>query len=296
MAYLSVNPSTFAGNFGQRPFYLEHSLKDHPLLDLPAIAALSERLPQNLIEWNSGHAGAYGKPGEIKPPVLPCRETILSVGERPAWVLLLQIEHDPLYKRLLDELLDEIKPLSEPIARGMRQREGFLFISSHEAVTPYHFDPEYNFPLQVRGHKTVHMWDAANRYVLPAAAIDHYYAGARGNRDQPYREEFLASAWSLPLAAGQGLHFPLHSPHWVRTESDVSISLSVTFRTRRSQFQEMVHGANGYVRKMGIEPPAPGRFALWDVAANYSYRGVRKTGRLARRVVGRFRKMQTDSG
>jgi hypothetical protein len=178
----------------------------------------------------------------------------------------------------------------------MRQREGFLFISSREAVTPFHFDPEYNFLLQVRGHKTVHMWDAGNRYVLPMAAIDHYYAGARGNRDQPYRDDFLASAWNLPLRAGQGVHFPLHSPHWVKTESDVSISLSVTFRTRRSQFREMVHGANGYVRSWGVEPPAPGRSMLWDVAANYSYRGIRKTGRLARRALARLKARTITTG
>jgi hypothetical protein len=288
-AHLTMDSSTFAGNFDKRPFYVEHKLQNHPLLELPAIAALSERLPKNLVEWNSGHSGAYGKPNEIRPPTLPCKETILTVGERPAWVLLLQIEHDPQYKRLLDELLDQIKPLSEPSHGSMRQRQGFLFISSREAVTPFHFDPEYNFLLQIRGQKTVYMWEAGNRFVMPAAAIDTYYAGMRSNRDQPYRDDFMASAWKLPLKAGQGVHFPLHAPHWVKTESDVSISLSITFRTRQSQFREMVHGANGYVRRLGITPPAPGTSMLWDVAANVSYRGVRKAGRLAKRIFKRNR-------
>ena len=291
--HLSIDPATFATDFDQRPFYLGHDLRAHPLLELPAMAALSGRLHPALVEWNSGHAGAYGKPDQIKPPTLPCKETILAVGERPAWVLLREIEHDPPYKALVDELLDEIKPFSDPLRPGMYQREAFLFISSCAAVTPFHFDPEHNFLLQVRGRKTVHMWNAGNRQVLPEAALDNYYANVRSNRDQPYHDDFLASAWVLPLNAGQGVHFPLHAPHWVRTESDVSISLSITFRSRRSRFCAAVHTANGHMRRLGLQPPAPGASRLWDIAAHLGYfgdSGLRKGAKVlsrARRFVSR---------
>ncbi|MFA5941896.1 MAG: cupin-like domain-containing protein [Sinimarinibacterium sp.] len=288
--HLSINPVTFAADFDRRPFYLEHRLRSHPLFELPAMAALSERLYPHLVEWNAGHAGAYGKPDQIKPPALPCKEAILAVGERPAWILLRQIEHDPPYKALVDELLDEIKPFSEQSRPGMYQREAFLFISSREAVTPFHFDPEHNFLLQVRGRKTVHMWDANNRVVLPEIALDEFYANVRSNRDQPYRDDFLASAWVLPLNAGQGVHFPLHAAHWVKTESDVSVSLSITFRTRLSKFSAGVHCANGHVRRFGLVPPAPGTSRLWDIAAQFAYfldRRLRQ-GYSVLREAGRF--------
>jgi hypothetical protein len=275
---LSIDPATFAVDFDRRPFYLLHDLGGHPLLELSAMAALSERLHPALVEWNAGHAGAYGIPDQIKPSTHSCKDTILAVGERPAWVLLLRIEHDSIYKAFVDELLDEIKPLSERIRPGMFQREAFLFISSSQMVTPFHFDPEHNFLLQVRGRKTVHMWDAANRGVLTEAALDSFYASVRSNRDQPYHDDFLTSARVLPLNAGQGLHFPLHAPHWVRTESDVSVSLSITFRSRVSRFCEAVHTANGHVRRLGIEPPVPGASRAWDVVAHvgfYCDRGLR---------------------
>ena len=300
--HLSIDPATFATDFDKRPFYVEHDLRAHPLLELPAMAALSGRLYPSLVEWNSGHAGAYGKPDLIKPPTLPCKDTILAVGERPAWVLLRQIENDPPYKALIDELLDEIMPFSEQSRPGMCRRQAFLFISSCEAVTPYHFDPEHNFLLQVRGRKTVHMWDAGNRLVLPAAALDHYYANVRSNRDQPYHDDFLASAWVLPLNAGQGVHFPLHAPHWVRTESEVSISLSITFRSRQSRYREAVHTANGHVRRLGVIPPAPGASHLWDIAAHFGFfidRGLRlcysllsKARRFASRVRTRIQSLE----
>jgi hypothetical protein len=288
--HLSVNTATFAENFDKRPFYVEHDLADHPLLQLPAIAALSQRLPKNLLEWNSGQSDAFTRPDSVGPQQTSCSDAILQVGEQPAWILLLQIEHDALYKRLLDKILDEIQPLSERIRPGMCQRQGFLFVSSRAALTPFHFDPEYNFLLQIRGQKTLSMWDPANRHVLPASAIDNHYAGIGcdprySNRHLQYRDEFMASAWVLPLTVGQGVHFPLHAPHVVKTESDVSISLSITFRTVRSQFNAMVHGANGHVRRLGMEAPEPGTSRLWDAVANVGFRGVRKTAFLAKRIV-----------
>ena len=291
MQCLSIDRPMFDANFDRRPFYVTHELAAHPLLELSAMADLSERLPTHTVEWNAGGAGAYGRREQIKPPTLPCAETIRRVGELPAWVLLREIEHDPLYKRLLNDLLDEIEPLSAPLRAGMCQREGFLFISSREAVTPFHFDPEHNFLLQVRGQKTVHMWDPTNRWVLPASAIDAYYAGVHGisgNRNQPYREEFLANAWVLPLKAGQGIHFPLHAPHWVKTESEVSVSLSITFRSRQSKFREVVHAANGHLRKFGVTPPEPGTSLMWDVGTHVGFRGLRKVRGLVRRLRRRF--------
>lgn len=282
-SHFCFDAAQFAADFDQRPFYLEHDLQSHPLLQLPAMAALSQRLDPFLVEWNSG-GGAYGKADPAGMRALNCKDAILSAGQRSVWVLLRQVEHDPPYRALLDQLLDEARPYSEPVRPGMYQREAFLFISSRAAVTPYHFDPEHNFLLQVRGRKTVHMWDAANRVVMPQAALDTFYANVRSNRDQPYRDEFMASAWVLPLSAGQGVHFPLHAPHWVKTESDVSISLSITFRSRHSKFCAGVHCANDHLRRLGIMPPAPGVHRLWDVAAQLVYVADRRLRSLVDRV------------
>jgi hypothetical protein len=288
-ARLSVDPDVFDQNFDQRAMYVQHALAGHPLLQLESIAALSERLPPSQREWNAEQAGAFTAPNTLKPHHRSCSETICRVAEEPARVLLLNIQDDPQYKRLMDELLDGIQLRSERLRPGMWRRQAFLFISTRDAFTPFHFDPDYNFLLQVSGKKTVYMWDPANRFVLPASRIDNYYAGlssnpSYSNRDQRYRDEFMASAWKLTMEPGEGLHFPLHAPHAVRTESDVAISLSVTFHTRRSKFNAMVHGANGHVRrKFGIEPPEPGISRLWDIAAIVGYRSVRNIASLVKR-------------
>ena len=123
--------------------------------------------------------------------------------------------------------------------------------------------------------------------------IDAHYAkgpGSTGNRDQLYREEFLVNAWVLPLGAGEGLHFPLHAPHWVKTESETSISLSITFRSRRSKAHEAIHAANGHVRRLGMVPPEPGASRLWDSLAHAGYRGYRSARALAGRIRRRLRR------
>gem|GEM_PF-5732425 len=177
---LNLDPVIFTNNFDRRGFLLQHNLAGHPLLELPAIAALSQRLPANLLEWNSEQEGAFTAPDQMAPHHLSCAETILNLEEQPARILLLQIEKDPPYRQLLDELLDQIEPLTRATHPGMWERHAFLFLSSKAAYTPFHFDPDYNFLLQVRGEKTVSMWDPADREVLPASAIDGYYAARDG--------------------------------------------------------------------------------------------------------------------
>jgi hypothetical protein len=90
-ADLAIDPAIFAANFDKRPFYIEHNLQTHPLFELSAIAALSSRLPSG-VEWNSGGAGAYGKTDATRS----CQETILSVAEKPGYVLLMRVERDPI--------------------------------------------------------------------------------------------------------------------------------------------------------------------------------------------------------
>ena len=53
----------------------------------------------------------------------------------------------------LTTALSEIKPFAELASTGMKQKQGFIFISSPGSVTPFHIDPENNFLLQIRGSK-----------------------------------------------------------------------------------------------------------------------------------------------
>jgi len=137
----------------------------------------------------------------------------------------------------------------------MQRREGFIFLSSPGAVTPFHIDSEYNFLLQVRGSKTVSMWDPADRFVLPEEELERFYA-TFVHRNLPWRDVFQTTAFVLPLAPGEGLHFPVTVPHWVKNGPEVSVSFSITFRTADSERRELLYKANARLRKLGLSPHA----------------------------------------
>ncbi|HEY0709757.1 MAG TPA: cupin-like domain-containing protein, partial [Polyangia bacterium] len=195
MKHLELDAQLFDAYFDRKPFYVSHRLMDHPLFSLKELAALSTRLPAPLVEADDGQTSEKAIDPTRKASRSPA-ETILQAAERPAAVTLRQVQNDPRYQQLLDEILDEMKPLTEKIRPGMCRREGFIFVSSCQKVTPYHFDPEHNFLLQVRGHKTVYMWDPNDRFVLSERTIeDSYLHPDQDLAQRPhYDERYLSTA------------------------------------------------------------------------------------------------------
>jgi hypothetical protein len=87
-------------------------------------------------------------------------------------MVLKYVEQDDDYRALLHRCLAEVGVHSELLRPGMELMQGFVFISSAGSVTPYHMDPEHNFLLQVRGSKTVSLFDGRDRsIVIPDAQI-----------------------------------------------------------------------------------------------------------------------------
>src|SRR5207245_10308435 len=115
----------------------------------------------------------------------------------------------------------------------MHGREGFVFLSSPEAVTPFHIDPEHNFLLQIRGSKTIHMWDPADRFVLPEEELERFHASFV-HRNLPWRDVFQTTAFVLPLVPGEGLHFPVTVPQWLKKGTEETVPFSFTFLTNHA--------------------------------------------------------------
>src|SRR5262249_42459656 len=146
------------------------------------------------------------KPEDTPRTGLSAEETIRRIQDCGSWMVLKRVDQDPAYAELLEGCLGEIA--ARGLVPPMRRREGFVFLSSPGAVTPFHIDPEHNFLLQIRGTKTVHMWDPADRFVLPEEELERFHAEFV-HRNLPWRDVFQTTAFVLPLAPGQGLHFPV---------------------------------------------------------------------------------------
>jgi hypothetical protein len=278
---LRIDPAVFHRGFRHHGFVVEHALVGHPLLALDALVELGRRWPRELVECNAGHVPVAPDPTRSIARTEPLHEVLHAIGERPSWVVLKNLERDPAYRDLVDRCLDEVRIFSEASCPGMNKREAFVFVSSPGSVTPFHMDPEHNFLLQIRGDKTIAQYDPV---VLHEEQLERFYGG--GDRSLPYREAFDAHARRHRIGPGQGLYFPVTTPHWVRVGDEPSISLSITFRTEESNRREHVYRVNRLLRRAGIVPLGYGRSHARDVckvaafsAARAVYRVVRGLGR-----------------
>jgi hypothetical protein len=268
----SANRMLFGENYPETPHKLRHSLGDHPLMNLEALAKLGEVLPPKSVEYNKGDLPVGIDPDLVPANGLSIGETIRRVEECQSWAVLKNIEQIPEYNALLIGLLAELKPQIEEKTGRMMRPQGFVFVSSPHAVTPYHFDPEHNILLQLRGHKVMTQFPAGDPRFAPDETHEGYHTG--GHRNLVWRDELAAGGTPWPLAPGDALFVPVMAPHHVKNGSEPSISLSITWRSDWSFAEADARAFNGLLRKAGIRPKAPGRFPAQNKAKSYAWRLV----------------------
>jgi hypothetical protein len=256
---LDIDADSLADHFAETPFGVHHNLADHELLSVEAVAKLAEKLPSERIEHNSGDIPAVvgdravdvidEKPGDIAR----------NIETNGSWMVLKNIELVPEYHRLLDETLDEVTPLVAGREGGMNLREGFIFLSAPNSTTPAHTDHEHNFLLQIRGSKQMNI----GRFRDSEAEqlhVEKMFAGQR-NMDQ-----LPDDPTAYDLRPGDGVYVPPNAPHWVVNGPEVSVSLSITFRTPVTERGAVVHSMNRRLRKLRISPRPPGEHLAVDKA------------------------------
>jgi len=94
-------------------------------------------------------------------------ETIRRICETGSWAALKNIEQVPAYNALLLGLLEELRPVIETRTGAMLRPQGFVFITSPNGVTPYHFDPEHNVLMHLTGSKTMTLFPQGNTRFAP---------------------------------------------------------------------------------------------------------------------------------
>lgn len=255
---------------------MQHEFLDHPLMEIPSLLALSERLPASVIEHNIGALpigiGQHDVPGHPDS----VRDTIDAIEENGSWVVLKNIEIDPTYKTLLHDVLSEVRPTVEAHTGPMLNLVGFIFISSPHSVTPFHSDPEYNILLQTRGRKTMTLYSGMDESIIPAQFHETYHTG--GPRTVPWKDEYAEHGTAVTLCAGDAIYVPLKWPHYVKNGPEVSISLSVTWRSHWSYAEADTRAFNKILRKFGLDPAPPRPLPHLNTAKSTAWRALRKVG------------------
>lgn len=275
---LDLDSAACLDAIGRREFGLCHALVDHPLLSLEALAELADALPAGAIERHDANQPLL-VPGGAEELSGPPSETVRNIERNGRWMVMWNLEQIAPYKRLMDEILDEALPILPPREGSMGRRESFLFLSAPHAVTPVHFDPEHNFLLQIRGTKEVDVGRFPDR-AWELRELNRYYDGGHRNL-----VEIPPRSGVFYMKPGNGIYLYPWAPHWVYNGPQVSISISITFRTRRSQREEYASLFNRRLRRRGWSPLPAGESVPVDraKAATVAFMGwVRRGGRRLR--------------
>jgi hypothetical protein len=283
MRLLDIDPDAFRVQFTRAPFALRHRLERHPLFSMQRLVALARSLPQSKVEYNAGDVPMTLDPRLTPQTGLSPEETIRRIEQCNSWMVLKNVELDADYRRLLDDCVDEVRDMSAAftggrVTRGMRDRFGYIFISSANARTPYHMDHEENFLLQVRGSKVINVIPPDDREVLTTAELERFFGGA--HRNLTFKEEYRGHARPFELTPGVGVHVPVTAPHWVQNGPEVSVSFSITFQTAASLRWAHVHRVNSRLRRLGLRPGPVGASPVMDAAKQLAFRATDKLSRM----------------
>jgi hypothetical protein len=255
---------------------LHHDFHRHPLMALARLEELAQRL------WPAGQC-RFMVPGAHEgssldesirlrnPKGYKIDETFRHIDEPGSWLSLYNVEADPEYRRFLADVLEAARPLLRHGDREILRICGYVFISAPPAVTPFHIDRENNFWLQVRGRKTLTVWDRRDRDVVAAADVEDFLLDA-SLANVRLDETLRGRGREFPSGPGDGVFFPSTSPHMTRSEREwvtpgdgVAISIGVVFYTRETLREARVHLCNHALRSLGARAPAfPGRHPALD--------------------------------
>ncbi|MEP6785761.1 MAG: cupin-like domain-containing protein [Sphingomonadales bacterium] len=269
------DPAEFAILYPETPGVVRHTLAEHPLFELGALVELARTLDPKHVEYNRGNLPTGIDPGEIPANGLSIADTIRSIEENGSWMVLKFVEQNAAYRALLTGTLGELAPVIDPVTGVMHQLESFIFISSPNSVTPLHFDPEHNILLQLRGTKTMTVFPSTDAEIAPNELHERFQLGL-ASRNLPWNDAYAARGTAFTLNAGDGMHVPVMTPHWVKNGPDVSVSFSVTWRSEWSYRAADAHAFNAVLRKTGLTPARPGRYPVQNVVKAFAWRAMRK--------------------
>jgi mannose-6-phosphate isomerase-like protein (cupin superfamily) len=253
---------------------LAHGLAGHPLLSLEALAELGRRLDPAHLRSNMADLPIEVDPRGVHRASPDADAIIRAIEENGSWMVLRHIQNAPPYAALLDAMAAELAPIVAPTTGRMLNVDGLIFVASPNAVTPFHFDPEYNILMQIMGTKVMHLFPAFDEAV--ASEESHENLHLRGHMNLPWRDEIAASGRAFELTPGAAVYVPYKAPHWVKNGPGVSVSLSITWHSEWSFAEADARMMNRKLRQWGLTPRAPRPYPARNLAKSLSYRAIRR--------------------
>lgn len=282
--WLEGDPDAFQRRFDREAFVFRHRLADHPLFAPERLLRLAQQMAQNPhdVFYDAGDIRVDQRWDETAVCDLPIDVLLHRIETVGAWVILRRAEKDPEYASLLEACMAEIETLSGiDLAKLAKLRNAIVFITSPGRVSSYHIDRECNCLLQIRGRKTISVFDRNDRRILAEEDLERFWTV--DNNAPSYNAQLQHHAAVFELAPGDAVHIPVNAPHWVKNGTDVSVSLSINFHYRDAILAD-VYRANYWLRRIGLHPMPPRRSPIVDGMKSLLYGSARSVKAATRHV------------
>ncbi len=273
----------FTTSFNCAAFAFSHGLHREPLYDLPSLLALAKRLGPASAYWSTRPVTIGDGWEDQRAREWSLEEAVEGVENADTLIVLKDIELDPVYgpvfRRVVEDMAAVVGPMLQNDALHGRAT---LLVSSPRRITGYHIDAEANFLMQLRGEKTVHVFDGSDRTLVSRQDLERFYAGDLNAA--PYWPDRQGEALTLGFKPGDGVHVPIGWPHWVQNGDNVSVSISINYDLRSNLRQSRVFRFNHRLRRLGFNPTDPGQSPLRDGGKAALFAGIEGVRQLRRKA------------
>lgn len=253
----SHSREVFQAGFNKHSFLFTHRLEQHPLLQMPELRNLVKDLAglPGRLYYNTGTGQVPGGWDINQNASKTAEEAFDSLEESKAWMILKSVQSAPGYAELLHEFTDELHGLIG-LCPGVDTYHPVIsiIVSSPGRVTPYHMDGECNYLVQIRGDKSVSVFDGTDRDIVTDNELELFWTG--NLNAAVYKPDTQPRATRYLLTPGSGVHVPITFPHWVQTHDTVSVSVSFNFELVDRSSADL-YRANYRLRKLGWNPNPP---------------------------------------
>jgi hypothetical protein len=270
MTSIATWPHDIDTRFSHETLIVPHNLHTRPMFNDAGLASLLDRYPRDRlgvftmgadpVDWRSWRSGDAGD--------LSGTELMAGVRAGRIWLNLRATNH---YLEDYAALSDELFADKETQIKGLKtlKRDLGVLISSPDAQVFYHLDSPLVSLWQIRGTKTVRVYEPSAPFARPEQ-IEGVIL--RETAEQiPFDPTWDALAKEVTLEPGMIVTWPQNAPHRIVNGSMVNVSLSVEFMTPQALLRANVIYANGVLRRRfgwtpaiqkGLDPRALTKFGL----------------------------------
>lgn len=249
-----------------------HDFNAHPLMQLDRLAVLAESLAITgqcrFISPGTAESAPFDHKG-VSPDGRSVQEMFATIEQPGSWIALYNVQTDPAYAGFLQEVMASIDHVVSREEKVFDIR-GFIFISAPPSVTPFHIDRENNFWLNIRGRKTLSVWDRRDRTVVAAEDVEDFIM-YRMLENVKLTDVSRAKRIDFDCGPGDGVYFPATTPHMTRSDTSwtsagdgVSVSMGIDFYTDVTKRNAYIYSANRLLRRFGVSPRDPGESVVGD--------------------------------